>query len=279
MSCFKIIFILTKILLILSLTNARAKDPDKVIVATINNHVITAQDVLNATKRLPQNIREKSLSEIYPNIVNELVNQHLITNLAYKDKIDQKKNVKEILKKNKDQIIARYWLDNFLYNQTTEDKIQNLYNIYLKNFRTYKEYNASHILVKSESEALHIIKEIKVKSDFSKFAKNYSIGPSKKNGGNLGWFKKGQMVKEFEQATFKLKKGMISAKPVKTQFGYHIILLNDVREANPKKLQEIKKDIIREIRQNSLTNLQKQIRKDQNIKIFDFQKVVQEINN
>ena len=91
MSCFKIIFILTKILLILSLTNARAKDPDKVIVATINNHVITAQDVLNATKRLPQKIREKSLSEIYPNIVNELVNQHLITNLAYKDKIDQKK--------------------------------------------------------------------------------------------------------------------------------------------------------------------------------------------
>ena len=134
MSCFKIIFILTKILLILSFTNARAKDPDKVIVATINNHVITAQDVLNATNRLPQKIREKSLSEIYPNIVNELVNQHLITNLAYKDKIDQKKNIKEILKKNKDQIIAKYWLDNFLYKQTTEDKIQNLYNIYLKKF-------------------------------------------------------------------------------------------------------------------------------------------------
>ena len=67
-----------------------------------------------------------------------------------------------------------------------------------------------------ENEALKIINKIKEKSEFSKFAKKYSVGPSKNNGGNLGWFGPGQMVKEFEQATFKLEKGMITTKPVKT---------------------------------------------------------------
>ena len=279
MSCFKIFFIFTKLILIFNFTYAAAKEPDKVIVAKINDHIITAQDVLNVANNLPKNIKEKSLSEIYPNIVNELINQHLVTELAYKEKLDQNKKIIAILKKNKNQIMAKYWLKNFLDNKTTEKNIKDFYNEYLKNFKSSKEYNASHILVKKEDEALQIIKKIKDKSQFSKFAKTYSIGPTKQNGGNLGWFGSGQMVKEFEKATFKLKKGMITKKPVKTQFGYHIIMLNDTRDSKPKRLNEIKKKIIEKIKQNSLSNLEKEIRNKQKIIIFDFEKVVEEINN
>ena len=159
MSCFKIIFILTNFFLIINLPFAKAKEPKQVTVATIDNHIITAQDVLNATNRLPKRIKEKPLSEIYPNIVNELINQHLITKQAYIDKVDQQKEIIEILKKNKDQIIAKYWLNNFLMNKTSEEKIQNFYTKYLENFKTFKEYNASHILVKEEDEAFQIIKK------------------------------------------------------------------------------------------------------------------------
>ena len=279
MSCFKIIFIITKFLLIITLSSANAKEPKKVIVATVDNHVITAQDVLNATKKLPQKIKEKPLSEIYPKIVNELINQHLITKQAYKDKLDQQKEIINILKKNKDQIMVKYWLNNFITNNTSEKKVQDFYTKYLENFKTFKEYNASHILVKKEDEALQIIKKLKVKSEFSKLAKSYSIGPSKQNGGNLGWFRSGQMVKEFEEAILKLKKGTITKKPVKTQFGYHIIILNDIRNSQPKKISEIKQTIIERIKQNSLSNLEKQLRKNKSIKILDFKKVVQEINN
>ena len=279
MSCFKIIFIITKFLLFITSSIVNAKEPEQVTVATIDNHIITAQDVLNATNRLPKKIKEKPLSEIYPNIVNELINQHLITKQAYKDKLDKQKEIIEILKKNKDEIIAKYWLKNFLTNNTSEEKIKDFYAKYLENFKTFKEFNASHILVKAEEEALQIIKQLDIKSEFSKLAKSYSIGPSKKNGGNLGWFRSGQMVKEFEEAVLKLKKGEITQKPVKTKFGYHIIILNDIRDSQPKKFNDIKRQIVERIKQNSLSSLEKQLRKNKNIKISDFKKVVQEIND
>ena len=279
MSCLKIIFILTNFFLIITLPTANAKEPRQVTVAIVDNHIITAQDVLNATNRLPEKIKEKSLSEIYPKVVNELINQHLIIKQAYKDKLDKQKEIVEILKKNKDQIMAKYWLNNFLANNTSEEKIQDFYTKYLENFKTFKEFNASHILVKEEDEALQIIEKLKIKSEFSKLAKSYSIGPSKKNGGDLGWFRSGQMVKEFEEAVLKLKKGTITKKPVKTKFGYHIIMLNDIRDSRPKKINDIKQQIVKTIKQNSLSNLEKQLRKNKNIKILDFKKVVQEINN
>ena len=279
MSCLKIIFIFANFFLVITSSIANAKEPRQVTVATVDNHVITAQDVLNATNRLPKKIKEKPLSEIYPNIVNELINQHLIANQAYKDKLDQQKEIIEILKKNKDQIMAKYWLNNFLKNNTSEEKIKVFYSKYIKNFKTFKEFNASHILVKEEDEALQIIEKLKIKPEFSKLAKSYSIGPSKKNGGNLGWFRSGQMVVEFEGALLKLKKGKITKKPVKTKFGYHIIMLNDVRDSQPKKINDIKQQIVNRIKQNSLSKLEKQLRKNKNIKISDFKNVVQEINN
>ena len=279
MSCLKIIFILTNFFLVIALPVANAKEPRQVIVATVDNHFITAQDVLNATNRLPKKIKEKPLSEIYPNIVNELINQHLITKQAYKDKLDQQREIIEILKKNKDQIMAEYWLNNFLTNQTTEEKIQDFYTKYLENFKIFKEFNASHILVKEEDEALQIIEKLKIKSEFSKLAKSYSIGPSKENGGSLGWFRSGQMVKEFEEAVLKLKKGKITKKPVKTKFGYHVIMLNDIRDSQPKKINDIRQQIVKRIKQNSLSNLEKQLRKNKSIKILEFKEVVQEINN
>ncbi len=134
-------------------------------------------------------------------------------------------------------------------------------------------------MVKEEDQALQIIKKLKIKLEFSKLAKSYSIGPSKQNGGNLGWFRSGQMVKEFEEAVLKLKKGTITKKPIKTQFGYHIIMLNDIRNSQPKKINNVKKKIIERIKQNSLSNLEKQLRKNKDIKILDFKKVVEEINN
>jgi len=279
MSCLKIIFIITNFFLVITLPIANAKEPNQVTVATVDNHIITAQDVLNATDRLPKKIKEKPLSEIYPNIVNELINQHLITKQAYKDKLDKQKEIVEILKKNRDQIMAKYWLNNFLTNNTSEEKIQDFYTKYLENFKTFKEFNASHILVKDENQALQIIEKLKIKSEFSKLAKSYSIGPSKKNGGNLGWFRSGQMVEEFEEAVLKLKKGKITKKPIKTKFGYHIIMLNDIRNSQPKKINDIKEQIVSRIKQNSLSNLEKQLRKNKTIKISDFKKVVQEINN
>jgi peptidyl-prolyl cis-trans isomerase C len=87
--------------------------------------------------------------------------------------------------------------------------------------------NASHILVRTESEANVILFDLQRGADFAKIAKEKSLCPSGKKGGNLGWFGRGQMVKEFENVAFSLKKGEIS-KPIKTQFGWHLIKVIDV---------------------------------------------------
>ncbi len=278
MSSFKIIFLVAKIILTLSITAASAKDLNNIVAAKVNDHIISAQDVLNVINTLPQNIKKKPLPEIYPRVVNELINQYLITKQAYNEKLDLDQNVINLVKKSQDKILAKYWLNNYIKNETKEEKIKNFYNNYLKSFQKYKEANASHILVKNKEEAIAIIKKINNKFKFSELAKTHSTGPSGKNGGNLGWFGPGQMVKEFEQATFALEKGKVSQAPVKTKFGFHIIKLNDIRDAKPKKLDEIKKNIIDKITKISLSNLENKIRNNQEITIINFEDIVKKVN-
>ena len=278
MSSFKIIFLAAKIILTLSITAASAKDLNNIVAAKVNDHIISTQDVLNVINTLPQNIKKKPLPEIYPRVVNELINQYLITKQAYNEKLDLDQKVINLVKKSQDKILAKYWLNNYIKNETKEEKIKTFYNNYLKSFQKYKEANASHILVKNNEEARAIIKKINNKAKYSELAKTHSTGPSGKNGGNLGWFGPGQMVKEFEQATFSLEKGEISQEPVKTKFGFHIIKLNDIRDAKPKKLEEIKQNIIDKITKISLSNLENEIRNNQKIKIINFEDIVKKVN-
>ena len=139
MSCFKIFFIFVKILFIFNVTLVKAKEPNQVTVAIVNNHNITAQDVLNAMNTLPKKIKAKPLSEIYPKIVNELINQHLITKQAYKEKLDSNREVINLLKKNKDQLIAKYWLNNFIQNQIKEEKNPRILQKLFKKFQILLE--------------------------------------------------------------------------------------------------------------------------------------------
>ena len=279
MSSFKTFFLVAKIILVLSIKSVSAKEPSSIVAAKINNHVISAQDVLNAINTLPQNVKKRPLPEIYPRIVNELINQYLITKRAYEEKIDLDTNVINLIQKSKDQILAKYWLNNFVRNETREEKINQFYDNYLKSFSGFKEANASHILVKTREEAISIIEKLNKQSIFSELARIHSTGPSGKNGGELGWFAPGQMVKGFENATFALKKGETTQDPVETKFGFHIIKLNDIRDAKPKKLDEIRENIIDQITKNSLANLEKKIRKNHEITIVDFDDIVKEVNN
>lgn len=271
-------FLVFNIIFILSTAKLLAKDLNKIVAAKVNNHIISAQDVLNAVNTLPENVKTKPLSEIYPRIINELINKHLITKRAYNEKLDLDQNVLNLIQKNKDSILAKYWLNNYIKNETSEENIKNFYNEYVKSFKEYTEVNASHILVKTKNEAVSIINKLKSKSQFSELAKTFSIGPSGKNGGNLGWFGPGQMVKEFEKAAFLIEKGNISQKPIKTKFGFHVIKVNDIRNAKPKKLYEIKKNIIEKITKVSLSNLENKIRQDQDVLIVKFKDVVKEVN-
>jgi len=279
MSCFKKTFITIKLLLFISLNTAFAQDPDTIIAAKVNDHIISAKDVLIALEKLPEKIKEQPLPDLYPEIVKKIISEHLISKQAYKDNLDKNKKVLAEVNKVKDKIMVQFWIDNYVAKQLNAKNIEKVYQSYQKNFKPSKEFNSSHILVQEEKSALNIIKKLNKKANFSDLAKEFSIGPSGKNGGQLGWFGAGRMVKEFEKATFLLKKGQVTKKPVKTQFGFHIIQLNDIRESKPKKLSEIMPDIHNLIKKKSLLNLEKQIRKNQIIVINKFEDVAKKVNN
>ena len=136
----------------------------------------------------------------------------------------------------------------------TEKAIQAKYKEIIANFKA-EQIQASHILVKTEDEAKAIIAELAKGANFAELAKTKSTGPSGKDGGALGWFGKGQMVPEFENAAFALKKGKFSQTPVKTQFGFHVIKLNDKRMQPKPTLAELKEKISEQILQAKLNEL------------------------
>lgn len=147
--------------------------------------------------------------------------------------------------------------------EVTDEDLQTYYKSNKTKFEKQDLRNASHILVKSEKQAEEIIAKLESSEnaikDFESLAKEVSIGPSSKNAGNLGWFGRNQMVPEFEEVVFKLKKGEFAKKPVKTQFGYHVIILQDAKttpgitfkefsetlRATPKELEKFKLELFK----------------------------------
>lgn len=130
-----------------------------------------------------------------------------------------------------------------------------------------KEYNARHILLKKEDEAKAVIKEIEGGADFEKLAKEKSTGPSAANGGSLGWFKAQTMVPAFSNAVKTMKKGEVSKVPVKTQFGYHVIKLEDSRDAKLPTLESLKPQLQRVLAQKKMLAYMDELKKTADIKI------------
>jgi peptidyl-prolyl cis-trans isomerase C len=131
--------------------------------------------------------------------------------------------------------------------EITDEELQAEYDAQYAAADPVEEFNASHILVETEEEAQALIDALGEGADFAELAAENSIGPSGPNGGQLGWFTAGMMVPEFEAAVFELEAGEVSA-PVQTQFGWHVILLNDMREQAPPALEQVRAELIEGLR-------------------------------
>lgn len=176
-------------------------------------------------------------------IINELVNRELLHQAAIKEKVENNESVAFQLK----QLKIDAMIQGLINKLSTQNKIseKDLKKEYDKRIAGAKlsEYKARHILLKTEEEAKTVIAELDSGSKFAELAKKKSTGPSAKEGGDLGWFNPSQMVPPFSQAVAQLKKGAYTKKPVKTQFGYHVIKLEDTRKRTPPAFEEIKPQI------------------------------------
>lgn len=219
------------------------------VLALVDGKEITMDDYAIFMNSLAPEVRNYfSKESISREIVDELVGQKLLYIDAIKNNMDKEEDFLKVLEKSKETLLNSYALGKLLQSvDVTEDEIQKFYEDNKANLGEMESVNASHILVSDIEKAEKLYEKIKSGDNFEDLAKKYSTCPSSENGGNLGYFTRGQMVKEFDEKVFDMKVGEIS-EPIKTQFGYHIIKLNDKKESKEKTLEEVKEKIHLEVK-------------------------------
>ncbi len=192
-------------------------------------------------------------------ILNELVNAMLIVQDAEAQGFNKKPEVEVLLNLLRTRALAEMSVANFVQQQPiSDDDLKKIYDTRYGS-KQQQEFKAKHILLNSEEAANDVIKELGGGADFTELAKAQSTGPSASQGGDLGWFESTQMVKPFADAVIAMKNGEHSITPVKTQFGWHVILREDSRETSPPAFDDIKKTLLdgkrRELVMGYLTDL------------------------
>lgn len=208
------------------------------VLATVNGTEITVGHVVSLASRLPEQYMAVENKELFKGIVEQLVNQELLSASAEKDTVDLL-----LARENETRALYAVAAIEALYDKAlTDEAVTAQYKKLYQDADPIPEYNASHILVKTEDEAKALVAELADGKEFAELAKEKSKGPSGPQGGLLGWMGLGQTVPEFEGAMIALKPGEQS-KPVKTQFGWHVILLNEIRDQPAPELEAVRGEI------------------------------------
>lgn len=220
------------------------------VLAVVNNREIKQSDVELLYANLGPNAAQYKGEEGYKQLVEQLILEEMLYSEAKENKMDEAKEYQVALEQLKRSLLAQYLVSNLMsIIDVSEKEVEEYYNSNKNAFISGETVTASHILVETLEKANDILKEINDGLSFADAAQKYSSCPSKNSGGNLGKFGKGQMVPEFEDAVFAMKVGDISS-PVKTQFGHHLIQLNEKNESKELTLEEVKNDITNKIKYN-----------------------------
>jgi len=231
--------------------NQAAKGP---AAATVNGTAISQRTVDTIAKQGASAGRPDT-PESRMAIIDQLALQMVVAEEAIKKGLDKAPEVAEQIDAMKQSVLANAYVRDFIKNNpVTDDMVKAEYDR-IKARVTGSEYKARHILVDKESEAKDIIARLrKEPGAFAKLAMEKSKDPgSKAAGGDLGWFDPREMVPEFGAAVSKLEKGKFTQEPVKTQFGYHVMLLEDTRPIAPPPLDEVKTQLAQQLQQQNLT--------------------------
>ncbi len=227
---------------VLQATPATAADK---VLATVNGQPIT-ESTFEQYKRMRlgnQRGAHPLTEQQKQKLLDELINRELIYQDAVRAGYDKDPEVQKELAELKRNLYTSIRIRRLLAeNPPSEADMRAMYDEQVQGGAD-KEYKARHILVKTEEEAREIIKELRKGADFAQLAKERSIGPSGKHGGDLGWFSGSQMVKPFADAVAQMKPGEFSRIPVQTQFGWHVIKLEEVRDVEPPSFEQVRGQI------------------------------------
>lgn len=252
---------------------AKAAEPsaDNPVVAKVEGEDVLRSEVIEFMKNFPPQMQQMPIETLFPIAVEQVVVGKLVDQRAAKQ--PELQNDAEVLKRTaaaKSQIVRAVYVENEVNKLMTDEQIQKAYDKFKAEQGKIEEVHARHILVEKEETAKEILKKISEGAKFEDLAKEYSKDSSNKDtGGDLGYFTKEAMVKEFADAAFGANKGEVVKTPVKTQFGYHVIEVLDKRMKPVPTLEEMKPALAAEERRNLLNQMVEGWRKKADITILD----------
>ncbi|MFK0385460.1 peptidylprolyl isomerase [Agrobacterium sp. NPDC090273] len=168
-----------------------------------------------------------------------------------------------------DRELHNAYFRKHVVDSVTNEEVKARYDKEVASLPQEEEAHARHILVATEDEAKEVIKQLDSGQDFAEIAKEKSTDSNKDEGGDLGWFGKGRMVPEFEEAAFGLEKGAYTKTPVKTQFGFHVIKLEDKRIAPPPAFEQVEPQVRQLVMRDKYVALIEKAKADQKVEIMD----------
>ncbi|MBI1180289.1 MAG: peptidylprolyl isomerase [Alphaproteobacteria bacterium] len=228
---------------------AKKNDP---VLATVNGEQIRQSEINDIYDNLPAQYRQLPVEFLQDQLVERLIKQKLVADAARKAGLDEDPIYKQRLKQAKEQILEDLYMRRKVDEAITPERLKAAYEAH-----PAKEYKASHILVKTKEEAEDIIKQLDNGADFAKIAKEKSQDPgSGARGGELGYFQPDQMVPEFAKAVTALKPGEVSKEPVRSQFGWHVIKVEDIRPVSfEDSKDQLKEELADKVREEILADL------------------------
>ena len=234
------------------------------VAAVVNGKKITVADIKTAYEANPAVKEKASFDEFYKKTLDIFVDGEIVYQAAEAAKVEETPEYKNQLKSLKEELARKIYLDKQVRAQVNDAAVKKLYEDYKKTFHGEQEIKAKHILVNSEAKAKEVIAKFQKDGNFEKLAKEYSKEPA-----DLGYFTKDMMVPEFADAAFKLKKGQYTKTPVKTQFGYHVILVEDIRTAKPQPMKQIEPQLKAMLAQKSMGDLIKNLQDKAKVVKYD----------
>lgn len=213
-------------------------DADSVI-ATVNGTEITLGQMIMARTTLPEQYLSLPDDVLFNGILDQLIQQSVLAQTVGEA---APRRVEIALENERRALLAAAVVDEILKGAVTDEALQKAYDETFANAEPTREWNASHILVETEAEAKALIERLGAGEDFGALAQEASSDTSAANGGQLGWFESGMMVPDFEAAVVALEPGAVSA-PVQTQFGWHVVKLNETRLRDVPTIDEVRDEL------------------------------------
>lgn len=225
------------------------------VVAVVNGEEITRDEVQSFLGNMPGALQKMDSERVFPVALEQVINATLIRQNADNSNIEDTQAYQERLAEVKKQIKRSVFMEQKLNDKVTQERLRKAYDTYVEKQGAKMETRARHILVDKKETAQEIIAKLDDGAEFADLAKEYSTGPSSGRGGDLGYFTKDDMVKSFAEAAFNVEPGEYTQEPVKTKFGWHVIMVEDRRKQEPASFDEIRSTLASQERREALNSM------------------------